>query len=200
MTSISLPSVQISLSRSLRAFPSDWKKFRRSAMSNREVSYPIDCTMSGRRESWGSSFYPWRSVSSYTSITFVSSSSWSWPATAFRRSSCTALVDLEVLLVKFSSNTFYRHINCWIIHVAEMFLGCRRKNVCLYLLLLSAAVSRRLHQPRFSTLTTPSKTNQTRLHFYPLIESCIRPQLVAVLERLKLSVCFKTNSPNVHPK
>ena len=88
MTSISLPRVQISLSRILRAFPSDWKKSSRSAISNREVPYPIACTTSGSRDSWASSLYCCRSVSPYMAITFASSSSWSSPATAFRRSSC----------------------------------------------------------------------------------------------------------------
>ena len=100
-------------------------------MSNREMSYPTACTTSGSRDSWASSFYCCRSVSLYTAITFASSSSWSWPATAFRRSSCMlCMVDLEVLLVKSGANTLCRHINCQVIHVTEILLWCRRKVMC----------------------------------------------------------------------
>ena len=99
-------------------------------MSNREVSYPIACTTSGSRDSWASSLYCCRSVSPYTVITFASSSSWSSPATAFRKKFLYALLDLEVLLVKSGANTLCRHINCRVIHVAEILLWCRRKVMC----------------------------------------------------------------------
>ena len=36
----------------------------------------------------------------------------------------------EVLLVKSGANTLCRHINCLIIHVAEILLWCRRKVMC----------------------------------------------------------------------
>ena len=84
----------------------------------------------GSRDSWASSLYCCRSVSPYTAITFASSSSWSSPATAFKRSSWYALVDLEVFLVKSGANTLCRHISCRVIHVAEILLWCRRKVMC----------------------------------------------------------------------
>ena len=68
---INLARVQISLSRSLRVLLSDWKNSSRSAMLNLEVLYPITCTISKSRDSWGFSLYCCKSVSQYTAIIFI---------------------------------------------------------------------------------------------------------------------------------
>ena len=50
-----------------------------------------------------------------------------WNLEAWKCYSSVALVDLEVLRVKSGVNTLCRHINCRVIHVAEILLWCRRK-------------------------------------------------------------------------
>ena len=101
MTSVSLARVQISLSRSLQAIPSDWTSSR--SVSDVDLMI-IVWTFSGSRAAGilASSLYCCKSVSLYTALTCYH----------FQKNFLYALVDLEVLQVKSGTNTLCHPKRC----------------------------------------------------------------------------------------